>query len=76
MCDRIPEPSLGCCFTEMWGKNGQVNADTRLRIENVPMAFRLLAKSYAGLTATQVGQLLAGGDFVEICHGDETRIQK
>jgi hypothetical protein len=40
------------------------------------MAFRLLAKSYAGLTATQVGQLLAGGNFMEICHGDETKIQK
>jgi hypothetical protein len=39
-------------------------------------AFRLLAKSYADLTATQVGQLLAAGDFVEICHGDETKIQK
>lgn len=34
-------------------------------------AFRLLAKSYAGLTVLQVNQLLAGGDFVEICHGEE-----
>lgn len=31
-------------------------------------AFRLLAKSYAALTALQVNQLLGGGDFVEICH--------
>lgn len=40
------------------------------------LAFRLLAKSYAGLTETQVGQLLAAGDFVEICHDDKTKIQK
>ena len=38
------------------------------------LAFRLLAKSYAGLTETQVGQLLAAGDFVEICHDDKTKI--
>ena len=40
------------------------------------LAFRLLAKSYAGLTETQVGQLLAAGDFVEICHDDKAKIQK
>jgi hypothetical protein len=40
------------------------------------LAFRLLAKSYAGLTETQVGQLLAAKDFVEICHDDKTKIQK
>ncbi len=34
------------------------------------LAFRLLAKSYAGLTEPQVSQLLVGGDFVEICHDD------
>lgn len=34
------------------------------------LAFRLLAKSYAGLTEPQVRQLLVGGDFVEICHDD------
>lgn len=34
-------------------------------------AFRLLAKSYAVLTTQQVNQLLAGGDFVEICHGEK-----
>lgn len=39
-------------------------------------AFRLLAKSYSGLTETQVDQLLAAADFVEICHGDKTKIQK
>lgn len=37
-------------------------------------AFRLLAKSYAGLTETQVDQLLATGDFVEICNDDKTKI--
>lgn len=40
------------------------------------LAFRLLANSYAGLTEQQVGQLLFNGDFVEICHGDKTEIQK
>ena len=40
------------------------------------LAFRLLAKSYAGLTGLQVGQLLINGDFVEICHHDKTEIQK
>lgn len=38
------------------------------------LAFRLLAKSYAELTAQQVGQLLVNGDFVEICHDDKTKI--
>jgi hypothetical protein len=32
-------------------------------------AFRMLAMSYEGLTEHQVGQLLATGDFLEICHG-------
>jgi hypothetical protein len=33
--------------------------------------FRLLAKSYESLTDRQIGLLLAGCDFVEICHGGE-----
>lgn len=37
-------------------------------------AFRLLAKSYAGLTHQYLGQLLAVGDFVEICHDKKTKI--
>lgn len=39
-------------------------------------AFRLLAKSYAGLSEKQLGQLLAAGSFVEICHADQTQVQK
>jgi hypothetical protein len=39
-------------------------------------AFRLLANSYAGLTAFQVSQLIVNGDFVEICHDEKTEIQK
>lgn len=39
-------------------------------------AFRLLAKSYAGLSEKQLGALLAAGSFVEICHADQTKIQK
>ncbi len=38
------------------------------------LAFRLLAKSYAGLTVRQVGQLLVSADFLEICHADKTEI--
>lgn len=49
----------------------------RANIENDELlAFRLLANSYAGLTEQQVSQLLVNGDFVEICHDDETEIQK
>jgi hypothetical protein len=31
-------------------------------------AFRLLAKSYADLTQTQVAALVAGGDWIRICN--------
>ena len=49
----------------------------RANIENDELlAFLLLANSYAGLTEQQVSQLLVNGDFVEICHDDETEIQK
>ena len=49
----------------------------RENIENDELlAFRLLAKSYAGLSVRQVGQLLVNGDFVEICHDDKTEIQE
>ncbi len=49
----------------------------RANIENDELlAFRLLARSYAGLTERQVGQLLVNRDLVEICHDDKTEIQK
>lgn len=35
-------------------------------------AFRSLAKAYASLTSKQLEQLIQDGDFVEICHDDET----
>ena len=38
------------------------------------IAFRLLAKAYAGLSENQVGQLVLNGDFVEVCHDDKTEI--
>ena len=38
------------------------------------LAFRLLAKSYAGLTAHQLDQLLINKDLLEICHDDKTEI--
>jgi hypothetical protein len=40
------------------------------------LAFRLLAKSYMGLTEHLVGLLLTTGGFVEICHDDNKEIQK
>jgi hypothetical protein len=40
------------------------------------LAFRLLAKSYAGLTEHQLGQLLINKDLLEICHDEKTDIQK
>ncbi len=38
------------------------------------LAFRLLAKSYAGLTGPKIGQLLVNGDFVEICNDKKKEI--
>jgi len=43
---------------------------------NELLAFRLLAKSYAGLKEQLVYQLVTNGDFVEICHDNKTEIQK
>jgi len=39
-------------------------------------AFRLLAKSYAGLTGHQLGQLLINKDLLEICHDEKADVQK
>ena len=45
------------------------NNQHRANIEDDELlAFRLLAKSYAGITESQLRQLLVNGDFVEICH--------
>ena len=40
------------------------------------LAFRLLAKSYAGLTEPKLNQLLAANDLLEICHDSKSQIQK
>jgi len=41
----------------------------RANIDDHELAqFRKLAKAYEGLTERQVDALLAGGDFLEICH--------
>jgi hypothetical protein len=42
--------------------------------DNELAAFRLLAKSYAGLSDKQIAQLLAGGDMMEICNDDQSEI--
>lgn len=58
-------------FEYLFAKKDRANID-----ENELIAFRLLAKSYVRLTETQISQLLAAGDFVEICHDNEIKIQK
>ena len=40
------------------------------------VAFRLLAKSYAGLTEHQLGQLLINKDLLEICRDEKADVQK
>jgi hypothetical protein len=40
------------------------------------LAFRLLAKSYAGLIEPQLNQLLAASDLLEICHDSKNQVQK
>ena len=40
------------------------------------VAFRALAKTYSTLTDNQVARLLSAKDVLEICHGDQTQIQK
>ena len=58
-------------YEYLFAKKGRDN------IENDELlAFRLLAKSYAGLAGHQIDLLLTAGDFVEICHDDKTEIQK
>lgn len=42
--------------------------------DNELTAFRLLAKSYAGLSDKQIEQLLAEGDIMEICNDDQSEI--
>ena len=40
------------------------------------VAFRTLAKAYAGLTDKQVEQLLQDQDLTELCHDDQAKIQE
>ena len=40
------------------------------------LAFRLLAKSYDGLSEHQLGQLLINKDLLEICHEEKADVQK
>ena len=47
----------------------------RANIEDDELAaFRLLAKSYAGLSDKQIEQLLAAGNMMEICNDDQIEI--
>ena len=40
------------------------------------VAFRTLAKAYAGLTDKQVERLLQDKDLTEVCHDDKAKIQE
>jgi transposase-like protein len=55
-------------------KAGQPEPSELKAMQAELLAFRLLAKSYAGLTAHQLGQLLINKDLLEICHDDKTEI--
>jgi hypothetical protein len=61
------------CEYPLWGclSEDRDNID-----DDESLAFRVLAKAYAGLTERQVSQLLANKDLMEICHDDKTKIQK
>ncbi len=50
-------------YEYLFAKQDRANID-----DNELVAFRKLAKAYSGLTGRQVAALLAGGDFLEICH--------
>jgi hypothetical protein len=44
----------------------------RANIDDTELAdFRILAKTYSGLSDKQIDRLLKDGDFTEICHGDQ-----
>lgn len=38
--------------------------------------FRALAKAYAGLSDTQIEQLIQSQDLMEICHDRQTQVQE
>jgi len=40
------------------------------------VAFRILAKAYAGLTDKQLDNLLQDKDLTEVCHDDQAKIQE
>jgi len=44
--------------------------------DDEPVAFRRLAKSYESLSERQIAALIENGDLVEICHGDEKKVQE
>lgn len=51
-------------YEYLFGKSARDNIG-----EDELAAFRLLAKSYAGVSEKQLAALIAGGDLLEICHG-------
>lgn len=58
-------------YQYLFAKKDRVNID-----DDELAAFRLLAKSYAGLTEAQLKMLVSGGHFAEICHDDKDQVQK
>jgi hypothetical protein len=56
-------------YAYLFAKKDRDNID-----DNELVSFRKLAKGYAGLTATQLNQLIQDEQFVEICHVKQTKI--
>lgn len=53
-------------YEYLFAKNDRTNIE-----DDELAAFRALAKGYAGLTESQIAQLVSGKDFVEICNDDK-----
>ena len=59
-------------YQYLFAKKDRANID-----DDELVAFRMLAKSYAGLTQHQLNLLLADNDLVEICHDNkQNQLQK
>lgn len=58
-------------YEYLFAKKDRANID-----DDELIAFRHLAKIYAGLTDKQVAQLVSERHFMEICRGDQTQVQE
>ena len=67
----LPKGGRYWIYEYLFAKKDRENID-----DDELASFRELAKVYAGLTDVQMTQLLQDKDLMEICHGQETTIQK